>query len=57
MPGFENDDVEQTEKDYEKILDHVRLSNDSFKPHTEIYYSKRMHEFAHQGKVKQDFND
>ena len=51
VPGFKNNDVNQYEEEYEKILDHVRLSNDSFKPHTEAYYSKRMHAFANEGKV------
>ena len=44
-------DDNEDEKEYEKVLDHVRLSNDSFKPHTEKYYAKKMNDFAEKGNV------
>lgn len=42
---------EEREHKYEKVLDHIRLSNDPNRPHTDNYYAHRMKKFAEEGKV------
>jgi len=42
---------DEDEKEYEKVLGHIRLSNDEYKPHTDSYYAKLMRNFAKEGKV------
>lgn len=44
-------DEDEDEKKFDKVVNHIRLSNDEYKPHTSVYYSKRMKEFAKEGKV------
>ena len=41
-----------SERAYDQVLDHVRLSNDAYKPHTDKYYSERMRQFAREDKVR-----
>ena len=43
--------MDEDEAAYDKVLNHVRLSNDSYKPHTDKYYSDRMKHFAEENKV------
>lgn len=45
--------MDEDEAAYDKVLDHIRLSNDSYKPHTDKYYSDRMRSFAEENKVIQ----
>ena len=54
---FENSDDEQNpeqeiiEKKYDKILDHIRLSNNEYRPHTETFYAKQINQLGNEGKV------
>jgi len=43
---------EENEKKFEKVLNHVRLTNDpNTRPNTDNYYANRMKQFALEGKV------
>ena len=46
-------DNDDDEKEYDKVLRHIRLSNDPReRPNNENYYAHRMNELAQQGKVR-----
>jgi hypothetical protein len=45
------DEDNEVEKKYDKVLNHIRLSNDGYKPHEETYYEKKILALAEQNKV------
>ncbi len=46
---FEEDD--EDEKKYEKVLDHIRLSNGPDRKNNENFYAHKMNQLAENGKV------
>jgi hypothetical protein len=44
-------DEDEEEKKFDKVLNHIRLSNESDRPNSENFYAHRMNQFAEQNKV------
>lgn len=49
--GLKEDD--EYEKKYDKILNHIRLSNDKDRANTEKFYANKINELVNMGKLKE----